>query len=54
MIYIYIYVYVCVCACVCVCVCVKTAGYTWTDYHRNTEVAKELNATPELAQFCNS
>jgi hypothetical protein len=24
----------------------KTAGYTWTDYTRNTEIAKELNITP--------
>ena len=26
----------------------KTAGYTWTDYKRNTEIAKELNITPVL------
>jgi hypothetical protein len=24
------------------------AGYTWTDYKRNTEIAKELNTTPVL------
>ena len=23
----------------------KTAGYTWTDYKTNTEIAKELNIT---------
>jgi hypothetical protein len=23
-----------------------TAGYTWTDHKRNTEIAKELNITP--------
>jgi hypothetical protein len=26
----------------------KTAGYTWTDYKRKREVAKELNITPVL------
>jgi hypothetical protein len=26
----------------------KTAGYTWTDYKTNTELAKELNKTPVL------
>jgi hypothetical protein len=26
----------------------KTAGYTWTDYITNTEIAKELNVTPVL------
>ena len=26
----------------------KTAGYTWTDYRTNTEIAKELNITPLL------
>jgi len=26
----------------------KTAGYTWTDYKTNTEIAKELNITPVL------
>jgi hypothetical protein len=24
----------------------KTAGYTWTDYKTNTEIAKELYITP--------
>jgi uncharacterized C2H2 Zn-finger protein len=24
----------------------KTAGYTWTDYKTNTEIAEELNTTP--------
>jgi phage anti-repressor protein len=26
----------------------KTAGYTWTDYKTNTEIAKELHVTPVL------
>jgi hypothetical protein len=26
----------------------KTAGYTGTVYQRNTEIAKELNAIPEV------
>jgi hypothetical protein len=26
----------------------RTAGYTWTDYKTNTEIAKELNITPVL------
>jgi len=26
----------------------KTAGYTWTYYKRNAEIAKELNLTPVL------
>ena len=26
----------------------NTAGYTWTDYKTNTEIAKELNITPVL------
>jgi hypothetical protein len=26
----------------------KTAGYTWTDYKTNMEIAKELNITPVL------
>jgi hypothetical protein len=26
----------------------KTAGYTWTDYTTNTELAKEINITPVL------
>jgi hypothetical protein len=26
----------------------KTAGYTWTDYKTNTEIAKELHITPVL------
>ena len=26
----------------------KTAGYTWTDYKTNTEIATELNITPIL------
>jgi hypothetical protein len=26
----------------------KTAGYTWTDYRTDTEIAKELNITPVL------
>jgi hypothetical protein len=24
----------------------KTAGYSWSDYKTNTEIAKELNTTP--------
>jgi hypothetical protein len=26
----------------------RTAGYTWTDYITNTEIAKELKITPIL------
>jgi hypothetical protein len=26
----------------------RTAGYTWTDYKTNREIAKELNITPVL------
>jgi len=26
----------------------KTAGYTWTDYKTNIEIAKELNIIPVL------
>jgi hypothetical protein len=26
----------------------KTAGYTWTDYKTNTQIAKELKITPIL------
>jgi hypothetical protein len=26
----------------------KTAGYSWTDYKTNTEIAKELNMAPVL------
>jgi hypothetical protein len=26
----------------------KTAGFTWTDYKTNKEIAKELNITPVL------
>jgi hypothetical protein len=26
----------------------RTAGYTWTDYKRNTQIAKELKMTPIL------
>jgi hypothetical protein len=26
----------------------NTAGYTWTDYKTNTEIAKKLNITPVL------
>jgi uncharacterized C2H2 Zn-finger protein len=26
----------------------KTAGYTWTDYKTNTQIAKELKLTPIL------
>jgi len=29
----------------------KTAGYTWTYYKRNTEIAKELNLTPVLSKI---
>jgi hypothetical protein len=25
----------------------RTAGYTWTDHKTNTEIAKELNITPD-------
>jgi hypothetical protein len=28
-----------------------TAGYTWTDYKTNTEIAKELKITPILDKF---
>ena len=26
----------------------KTAGYAWIDYKTNTDIAKELNITPDL------
>jgi hypothetical protein len=26
--------------------CMRTAGYTWTDYKTNTQIAKELKITP--------
>jgi hypothetical protein len=26
----------------------RTAGYTWTDYKTNTQIAKELKITPIL------
>jgi hypothetical protein len=26
----------------------RTAGYTWTDYKTNTQIAKELKITPVL------
>jgi hypothetical protein len=26
----------------------RTAGYTWTDYKTNTQIAKELKITPRL------
>jgi hypothetical protein len=26
----------------------RTAGYTWTDYNTNTQIAKELKITPIL------
>jgi hypothetical protein len=26
----------------------RTAGFSWTDYKTNTEIAKELNVTPVL------
>ena len=26
----------------------RTAGYTWTDYKRNAQIAKELKITPTL------
>jgi len=29
----------------------KTAVYTWTDYKTNTEIAKELNTTPDLEKM---
>jgi len=29
----------------------KTAGYTWTDYKANTEIAKELNITSVLKKI---
>jgi len=29
----------------------NTAGYTWTDYKTNTEIAKELNVTPVLDKY---
>jgi hypothetical protein len=29
----------------------KTAGYTWTDYKTNTEIAKELNIIPDLDEM---
>ena len=28
--------------------CMRTAGYTWTDYKTNTQIAKELKITPIL------
>jgi hypothetical protein len=29
----------------------RTAGYTWTDYKTNTQIAKELKITPILDKF---
>jgi hypothetical protein len=29
----------------------RRAGYTWTDYKTNTEIAKELKITPILDKF---
>ena len=28
-----------------------TAGYTWTDYRTNTQIAKELKITPIMDKF---
>jgi hypothetical protein len=28
----------------------RTAGYTWTDYKTNTQIAKKLKITPILKQ----
>jgi hypothetical protein len=29
----------------------RTAGYTWTDYKTNTEIAKELNITQSQTKY---
>jgi len=29
----------------------RTAGYIWTDYKTNTQIAKELKITPILEKF---
>jgi hypothetical protein len=29
----------------------RTAGYTWTDYKTNTQIAKELTITPILDEL---
>jgi hypothetical protein len=29
----------------------RTAGYTWTDYKTNTQIAKELKITPILEKL---
>jgi hypothetical protein len=29
----------------------RTAGYIWTDYKTNTQIAKELKITPILDKF---
>jgi len=29
----------------------RTAGYTWTDYKRNTQISKELKITPILEKL---
>ena len=29
----------------------RTAGYTWTDYKRNAQIAKELKMTPIFGQI---
>ena len=29
----------------------RTAGYTWTDYKTNTQIAKELKTTPILKKI---
>jgi len=29
----------------------RTAGYTWTDYKTNTQIAKELKITPILGKL---
>ena len=31
----------------------RTAGYTWTDYKTNAQIAKEINKTPILEKKWN-
>jgi hypothetical protein len=32
----------------------KTAGYTWTDYRTNSQIAKELKITPIWTNYWNT
>jgi len=32
----------------------RTAGYTWTDYKTNVQIAKELKITPVLDKYWNT